>query len=1296
LIRKKHMTLCFSLFLALSMVLGQLIPVTATDGVPAETPATVEEPGTPAEELAKPDPEPKAGEDPAETPVVETEPMAPADTDPEEPEEPVSEEEPIQLEKPAEDESYPEKMIKTRVGEAEIIAKYDSTSGIPKEAVFKAEEVTGETADVYKDWSNSTLDGEVTFAQFFDIWFEHEGRPVQPVPGTVKISIQYPKALEKQSNEEVSVVHFPDDVAIEVLDEAKIDQTDTQIKTVELAASSFSVYGIVGTEKPVIEFTFYAPTAIDENGEATYSKYSYTDQAGNNVDTQYVANGARIEYPGKPIAGFDDYVFEDWYYGTYDETGTPIPGDEKVDFETPVTVTAEEKKPIVAKYIHAKYGVFYDDAEGKTILAHVRYVDGKIEAGAVTATPSQANMAFVGWTTTKGSQIPIELDAEGNYSGTEAQFYPIFKEAYTLTFSTGEGSYVKPQTIQPGEKAKKPEDPHRTGYTFGGWYEDPEGIKAFDFNNPINGSLTLYAKWNPAQTSYTVIYWLQSINDRVDSNPKKYEYSSSEVKQGATDSIANVTDSDIRTHKPAGNTVFAAKDENVSINGDGSTVLNVYYDREIITYIFEGAGSDSGYYEVKDPYKGYAGKIYGVSSTGQYVKLEYSSSIFGGRWKLNGATYNGPFYQYVQSALIANGLYGTELLQEDFPEGPWNVGNTGYPFITHFIDPGGQDRTTIVFTKANKGNRYIQIYLQNLTDGYSEQPDVNQPFRDSSSGTWTFTEVIDGFTVDSYWSPGYYSDWTYIPEGWQSVKQDQSVTMPEGDFKIRYQRNSYDLKFQNGSEQHSHLKILYDDQINKHLMGLTDPLYPGHSDDASQYEFVGWFADPQCTTLVNFGNMTSGEIANIQNQWGIEKVTDYIKMPASPLEVYAGWFRKQFNVNLDLNGGTLVGDLPLKFKARYGDELAGDYFTTPVKEGYSLVGWARTETISSGAPEYWNPLEQVVSDINLTAVWKANGSFQVKYYDENHDLLLEELNTEEQFADNSSVSLKKPLDTHIPKNKVFNGWQILGKEKSPVGSVLKPGESFVIDAASMARYNNEIHVQMVTTAPGTTTLTYHKNDGSTTDNVFTVNDIALNTNISGNEKKPISQFPDDWKRDGLEFIGWNTKSDGSGEMFLPGTADYAVNANDSNDLYAQYKKIFKVTIKKTVNGNFGDRFKFFTFTMSGTTNDQDKNFELKHGGQKEVNVYEGNKITVSEKVVKGYKTSIKVTSNGSTKTTDVNSLDDLLIDADTEIEFINTKQGTVPTGINDGDLIPYLGALIIGLGIAIMTVLRLRKAQMES
>lgn len=54
-IKKKHITLCFSLFLALSMFLGQLIPVTAEDNtVPAEDQTT---------ETAEPTPEPEVTED---------------------------------------------------------------------------------------------------------------------------------------------------------------------------------------------------------------------------------------------------------------------------------------------------------------------------------------------------------------------------------------------------------------------------------------------------------------------------------------------------------------------------------------------------------------------------------------------------------------------------------------------------------------------------------------------------------------------------------------------------------------------------------------------------------------------------------------------------------------------------------------------------------------------------------------------------------------------------------------------------------------------------------------------------------------------------------------------------------------------------------------------------------------------------------------------------------------------------------------------------------------------------------
>ena len=142
------------------MVLGQLIPVTATDEVPTEE-VIPEETGTP-EPPAKPDPEPAAEEESGTVPTGDegtvTVPPEPAqDGQGEEPTTP--------SEEPTEDNaSYPEKIVKTRIGNAEIMATYDSQSGLPEEAAFRVEEVTGEAAEVYKEWANNTLTGDVTFA----------------------------------------------------------------------------------------------------------------------------------------------------------------------------------------------------------------------------------------------------------------------------------------------------------------------------------------------------------------------------------------------------------------------------------------------------------------------------------------------------------------------------------------------------------------------------------------------------------------------------------------------------------------------------------------------------------------------------------------------------------------------------------------------------------------------------------------------------------------------------------------------------------------------------------------------------------------------------------------------------------------------------------------------------------------------------------------------------------------------------------------------------------------------------
>jgi uncharacterized repeat protein (TIGR02543 family) len=66
---------------------------------------------------------------------------------------------------------------------------------------------------------------------------------------------------------------------------------------------------------------------------------------------------------------------------------------------------------------------------------------------------------------------------------------------YTVTFSTGEGSTVNPQTVEQGSAARRPTDPTRAGYAFAGWYN---GNDEWDFKSLVTANLTLTALWTTA------------------------------------------------------------------------------------------------------------------------------------------------------------------------------------------------------------------------------------------------------------------------------------------------------------------------------------------------------------------------------------------------------------------------------------------------------------------------------------------------------------------------------------------------------------------------------------------------------------------------------------------------------------------------------------------------------------------------------------------------------------------------------------------------------------------------------
>ena len=73
---------------------------------------------------------------------------------------------------------------------------------------------------------------------------------------------------------------------------------------------------------------------------------------------------------------------------------------------------------------------------------------------------------------------------------------------YVVAFAANGGTEVAEQIVQAGDKAAKPADPEKDGYTFAGWYTGEALTEEYDFNTPVTADVTVYAKW--IEKTYTV------------------------------------------------------------------------------------------------------------------------------------------------------------------------------------------------------------------------------------------------------------------------------------------------------------------------------------------------------------------------------------------------------------------------------------------------------------------------------------------------------------------------------------------------------------------------------------------------------------------------------------------------------------------------------------------------------------------------------------------------------------------------------------------------------------------------
>ena len=491
--------------------------------------------------------------------------------------------------------------------------------------------------------------------------------------------------------------------------------------------------------------------------------------------SQIIKNNESLDAPATPEK--KDYKFVGWY-----------DGDEQFsNFGTAITVTeGSTDVDLYAKFVPVCYVYFMDGTgEGARIIAtkEVTATDPLNDFSDV-AFPIGADEAITGWVDKDNNPVTSVSFSDGT-----TYLYPVVEKGHWIEFNSNGGSYVAPLFVAKNAQLSSLPEPTKHGYSFDSWYTDKEMTNKFESDNDLSDDLTLYAKWNPSSNvSYTVIHWLENADD------DNYSLAASESKSGITGSKTEAT---AKTY--VGFTSPAAKDiEQETIAGDGSTIVNVYYKRNMYEVKFSS-------YSYTD-WRGHSHP--GTEYTSLRITAKYGANI-SDKWP----TYNGS---------------STWSTNDNENKGPYQVNIQTMPLGgANFYGP-----------KTGRGSETAYYYVESLTGGKYELH-----HSDTTPGTgYSVTDEdrypITGFTFKTYtaeqggnWFDGYYEKYAGA--------------------KFYYTRNSYNIVFINGGAEDKTLSKKYQQDISDANYTPTAPA------GKVGYEFAGWYDNELCEgTAYNFTSKT--------------------------------------------------------------------------------------------------------------------------------------------------------------------------------------------------------------------------------------------------------------------------------------------------------------------------------------------------------------------------------------------------------------------------------------------------------
>ena len=726
---------------------------------------------------------------------------------------------------------------------------------------------------------------------------------------------------------------------------------------------------------------------------------------GEEVSRQIVKKGDTLYQPVSPVK--DGYKFTGWFVGA-----------SELAFGTVGEISESAQINVDAGFTEVLY-VFFADTNGRIVHTKEGVKGDVIKTDDVTYGLENTTHAITGWYLEGSYQTPVDsvtLDKEN------ITVYAKVEPGHWLHFDSDGGTYIAPQFYSATATTAKPNvEITKPGYTFSHW--EYNGTK-FEFGSPLTENITLKAHWNVnTSTRYTVIHWQENAND------EEFSFKEAETKTGSTGAQTSAAAKSY--------TGFTAQTiTQQTIAGDGSTVVNVYYKRNVYEVKFY---STSGWF----------------SSSEEYADLRITSkygAAIGDKWP----TYDGS---------------STWATQSD-GSGPYQVN----------IDTMPLNGATFYGPKTGSGSESAHYYVEVLPGESGTTTVGGKSYKlhhsDTSPGTgYTVTSEdqypITGFTFNSGVS-----------------------TQTGGKYnnaRFYYTRNTYNIIYMNGGSEVTSYResVLYEQAIpaSANKAAPTPPV------GKEKYIFLGWYDDPAGQHPHSFSGTMGPQNITVYAHWVAPTVSGvaYITMegtggqkdltipyggtidesmlpnpqkPAGEGWTFAGWatkngdtytpfhFSTKIYENIELypyytnkssytvtytDGKDTVTDMKRYASGAHADVQANSF---AVPEGKVFLGWAET---AGGAVKY-QPNDKLRMDASVTlyAVWGDTEGVLSLVYMPNGGT--ENAVTEEQIPNNSKVTLKGAIFTRP-------GYTLTGWNTAADGS----GTSFALGAfARVTRIDSNV------------------------------------------------------------------------------------------------------------------------------------------------------------------------------------------------------------------------------------------------